>query len=151
MESLKIYIDRLRHEHKVVIQETLPPQFMDVNEEGLQFKAPITVSAECYLAEDHLVIHLSVSTTALLPCAICNELVEHPIKIKNLYSTIPLDDIKGAIFDLTQEIRDQVLLQLPLFTECSQGECPERIAMKKFLKPAPESPIEPEHFPFKNL
>ena len=153
MENLKIYIDRLRGDQTVKIKETLPPEFMDITDDELAFTDPIQVQGEAYLAEDHLVIHLNMETTARLPCSICNDTVVTPIQIKNIYLTEPLSDIKSSVYDIAEQVRETILLQTPLFTECSEGKCPERENIKKFLKPEekPTDPAEIIHFPFADL
>ncbi|MBS0605236.1 MAG: hypothetical protein JSS60_09420 [Verrucomicrobia bacterium] len=153
MENLKIYIDRLKGGHTHKIEETLPPEFMDLDDDELLFEEPIHVSGDAYLADDHLIIHLNITTSALLPCSICNDAVETPIAIKNIYLTEPLAEIKGAIYDCAEQVRETILLQTPLFTECNNGKCPERESIKKFLKPEekPSAPGDIVHFPFADL
>jgi uncharacterized metal-binding protein YceD (DUF177 family) len=152
MENLKIYIDRLKGGQTLKIDETFSPDFLDVDDEDLLFEVPVQLKGEAYLANEHLIIHLNIETAACLPCSICNDLVRIPIVIKNIYLTEPLAEIKGAIFDLTCEIRESILLQTPLFTECHNGECPERENLKQFLKsPHKESKNDIVHFPFANL
>ncbi len=153
MQQIKIYIDRLKNDQTFKIEETLSPDFLDVHDAELTFKEPILVKGESYLADDHLVIHLSIETTATLPCSICNEPVTLPIEIKNLYLTQPLTEIEGSIFDLAGEVRETILLQTPLFIECSKGNCPERDSIKRFFKE--ESPLQESeekiNFPFADL
>lgn len=153
MESLKIYIDRLKDGQKQKIEETLPPDFLDVTEEELVFEDPVHVQAEAYLAEDHLVIHLNIETAACLPCCICNDTVRIPVIIKNIYLTEPLEEIKGAIYDCTNATRESILLQTPRFAECNSGKCPEREHVKKFINNNENSSSEKEitHFPFADL
>ncbi len=153
MDNLKVYIDRLKGGTTQKIAETLPPDFLDIKEEELIFKDPVRVRGEVYLADDYLVIQLNVETTAQLPCAICNEIISFPVVIKNANITLPLSEINSAIIDLSEKIRETILLQIPLFTECNNGKCPERENIKKFLK-TEEKPSDPEdvtHFPFSNL
>lgn len=153
MENLKIYIDRLKGGHPLKIEETLSPEFLDVHEEELAFEEPVHVKGEAYLAEDHLVMHLAIKTSAILPCAICNDAVVSPIGVKDVYLTEPLSEIKTAIFDLTDLVRETILLQIPLFVECKGGKCPERDNIKRFLKPEEKSSASEEinHFPFADL
>lgn len=153
MDNLKVYIDRLKGGAMQKIAETLPPDFLDIKEEELVFKGPVRIRGEVYLADDYLVIQLNMETTAQLPCSICNEIISFPVVIKNAYITQPLSEIKGAVIDLTEKIRETILLQTPLFTECNNGKCPERENIKKFLK-VEDKPSDPEdvtHFPFSNL
>ncbi len=153
MENLKIYIDRLKGGNALKIEETLPPDFLDVDDEELVFEETVRIQGEAYLADEHLVIHLNIETSAFLPCSICNDAVSTPISLKNIYLTEPLSEIKGAIFDLGQQVRETILLQTPLFIECNGGKCPEREHIKKFLKPEekPSDPGEITHFPFADL
>lgn len=150
MDALKISIDRLGSEKKAHINETLPPSFLDIHDDDLEFKEPIAINIEAYLAEDHLIAHLSAKTTALLPCNICNTPVVTPIHIKNLCVTVPLSEISSSEYDFSEEVRENVLLQTPLFTECEHGNCPERAHLKQFLKT--EEIVEEKepdvHFPF---
>jgi uncharacterized metal-binding protein YceD (DUF177 family) len=153
MEKLKIYIDRLKNSQTLEIDETLPPDFLEIDEEELTFEEPVRLHGEAYLANDHLVLHLNIETSAYLPCSICNDSVHTPIAIKNIYLTEPLEEIKGSIFDMTEEVRETVLLQTPLFTECHNGKCPDREVLNKFLKPGENDKpgTDNVHFPFSDL
>ncbi len=153
MENLKIYIDQLKGGDAHRFNETLSPDFLDIHDEELLFKEPVAIEGEAYLADEHLIIHLTIHTSACLPCSICNDSVHTPLNIKNIYLTEPLSEIKGAIYDLSDQIRETVLLQTPLFTECSNGKCPERANLKKFLKPEekPSAVSDIVHFPFADM
>jgi len=152
MESLKIYIDRLKGGQSLTIDETLTSDFLDIDEEDLLFENPVRLKGEAYLANEHLIIHLDIETIASLPCSICNHPVRLPIVMKNIYLTEPLAEIKRAIFDITSEVRESILLQTPLFTECHNGKCPERESLKKFLNPLQKkSNDDIIHFPFADL
>ncbi len=153
MEALKIYIDRLKNGQNQAIKETLTPEFLDIQDEELAFKDPVQVKAEAYVTDDFLVIHLTTETSAWLPCSICNESIRTPISIKNLALTIALEEIKGAIFDLTEKLRDTILLQTPLYTECNNGKCPERENLKKFLNSEEKTSGNGDHsyLPFSDL
>jgi uncharacterized metal-binding protein YceD (DUF177 family) len=146
MENLKIYIDRLKGGVSHKVDETLTPDFLEVDDEELLFDDPVHIQGEVYLAEEHLVIHLNIDTSVYLPCSICNDAVSLPVAIKNIYLTVPLSEIKGAVFDLKEEIRECILLQVPLFAECNAGKCPDRENLKKFLRTNDDA-----HFPFADL
>ncbi|MBS0653603.1 MAG: hypothetical protein JSR39_08805 [Verrucomicrobia bacterium] len=156
MEKFKIYVDRLKNGHVEEIKETVGPEFLEIEEEELSFPEDVQVSGEVYLADDHLVAHFSIQTSATLPCSICNEPVHIPINIQNAYSTIPLEEVRFAIYDLSNEIRETTLLQVPLFAECNNGKCPGRDQIKEFLHGDSGGELNPEqspvvHFPFADL
>ena len=144
----KIYIDRLADENRELINLSAASDFLGVAEEELSFVGPVAISGEAYLAEDHLVICLKAKVTASIPCTICNTQVPTPVDVENFYATVPLEEISDSIFDYTEELREAILLNTPRFTEC-KGNCPEREAVKKYLKtPGPAAEVI---FPFANL
>lgn len=152
MENLKIYIDRLRGGQILKIDATLSPDFLDIDEEDLSFENPIHIKGDTYLANEHLIIHLNIETSAYLPCNICNEAVHMPIVVKNMTLTKVLSEIKGAIYDISGEVRESILLQTPLFAECSEGNCPERENLKRFLNHSQKNKQDDIiHFPFAGL
>ncbi|MGC1878166.1 MAG: hypothetical protein WA347_02500 [Rhabdochlamydiaceae bacterium] len=151
MENLKIYIDRLKGTQTLKIEETLSPDFLEVDEEDLLFDEAILIKGEAYVADEHLVIHLNIETTACLPCSICNHPIQVPVALKNIYLTKTLTEIAGAIYDITDEVRESILIQTPLFAECNGGKCPEREHLKQFLKPEQTTGDDIVHFPFADL
>jgi uncharacterized metal-binding protein YceD (DUF177 family) len=150
MNDLKIYVDRLKHGQSEKIDITVPSDFLEIKEEELSFREPVHIRIEAYLANEHLITHLDIETAAFLPCSICNTQVRIPLASKGLYLSTPLSEIKNAVFDTTDEIRESVLLQAPLFAECNGGNCPERKNIKQFLEKTiqEKKSIEEKYFPF---
>ncbi len=155
MEQFKIYVNRLNDGQAQHIDETVPPDFLGVQEEALTFQENIHIAGDIYTADDHLITHLDIETSAFVPCSICNESVRIPILIKNLYLSKPVADIKGAIYDLIEDIRESILIQVPQFTECNKGQCPNRQFIQQFLEKKSQekvkAPIDTVHFPFSEL
>lgn len=155
MEQFKIYVSRLKNEQEHHHDERVAPDFLGVQEESLSFQENIHIAGSTYLADDHLITHLDIETAAFIPCSICNEAVRVPITVKNLYLSKPLVEIKGAVYDLLDDIRESILLQTPQFAECNNGQCPNRPYVQQFLgkkakekkTPAPDS----VHFPFSEI
>ena len=149
--KLIIYTEQLREGSKEEINLDLDPSFFDIHEKELSFETPIHIEGEVYLTEDELVFHLNGFTKAKIPCAICNELLYLPIKLKGIYAIIPLHQLKSKIFDYSSVIREEFLLHIPLFAECHNGQCPERVSLASFLKKEEKRESNPTHFPFSNL
>ena len=140
----KIYVDRLKDGQTETIEETLPPDLLEVKEKELQFTAPIHVSGKAYLAEDHLVLQLKIKTEATMPCLICNGSVQKKITIPSFYHTEEVGDIRWQIFDYLSPMREAILLEVPNFVEC-MGSCPKRGELKSYLGKGESQ------FPFKDL
>lgn len=128
----KIYVDRLKNGLTEKIDFTVDSDFLDAPD--IAFSAPATVQGEAYLADEHLIIHLQAQTEAKVPCVICNTPFTMKIVVSDFYHSTPLSEIKTAVFDFGPLLREDILLQIPQFAECSEGKCPERVDVSKFLK-----------------
>jgi uncharacterized metal-binding protein YceD (DUF177 family) len=132
-ESFKIYVDQLKKGGVEKLHEEYSPEFLDVHEKDLDFKDPISVEGEAYVAEGELILRLNISTAVWVLCSVCNEPVKVPFSIDGHYIAIPLEEIKSGIFSLVEPLREAVLLEAPAFAECG-GACPERKSVEKYLK-----------------
>ena len=147
-ELFCIYIDRLKGDVPQKINLTLSPDFFEVNEQGLLLDAPVKVVGEAYLTDEDLVLHLTASTIAQMPCAICNKMVPLTLAVKNFYHAEPLKEIRHAVFDLRALLREALLVELPNFVEC-QGKCLERVTITPYLRK--EEKDSESYFPFSDL
>lgn len=150
-ETHKIYIDRLRKGASERIHLDLDPSFMNVQEKELVFDKPIHLDGEAYLAENELIIKISIRTEAQMTCSICNKLSPYAIEIKDLTHVVPIDEIKGHIFELPPFLREAILLEVPFVVECSNGKCPERSQIQKFLADPKKKQADEGYRPFKDL
>ncbi len=151
MSSFKIYVDRLKDGHTQSIKEQISPDFLEIQEKELKFPSPIEIEGKAYLADDHLVIQLYLTTKASMPCTICNQEYLFPIVIESFYHIEPISSIQGHIFDYTALLREEILLQLPPFVECHQGNCPERSTLEAFLRKKEKTPVDATYHPFADL
>ena len=148
--SLKILIDRLKGGQTQKIEEKLEPNFLGPDEEELHFKAKVEVKGEAYLTDGHLIIHLKASTEVVMPCAVCNRMIGADLRVDNFYHTEPIEEIKGAIFDPSDALREALLIELPKTVECKKGNCPERAAITPFLRPNARKE-KTTYFPFADM
>jgi len=149
--QLIIYTEQLRDGHKEAVNLSLDPSFLDIHEKEISCDTPIHVEGEVYATEDHLVFHLACSTSIKLPCAICNQTVSLPLNVSKIYHTILLAESPSAIFDYSSLVREEIVLKIPPFAECSNGQCPERASLSGFLKSSQTESQSPTYFPFSNL
>ena len=144
----KIYIDRLRHENEQEISLTVLPEFLEIAEKELLFDAPINISGKAGMAADFIILRLDITTSCQQVCAICNRLRARLIDLKNVSYNIPVEELRGAVFDYRDLVREAILINTPPFFECNNGHCSERPNIAKYMK----KPKEQEAiFPFRNL
>lgn len=151
-ERFRIYVEQLRDGRETIINEVIEPAFLHTEDSELVFKKDVTVKGQAYLASSDLVLHLNINAEAQIPCSICNEMVPIDIKIKDLYFSEPLSEIKTGIFSFEELLRESILLEVPLFTECHGGKCPRRSELAKFMKePGKDGRSEDTYHPFSDL
>ncbi len=155
-DAFKIYVEQLRKGHVEKLEETFPSDFLDVHESELRFPGPVTLKGEAYLANEDLVLHFDVSYSVELPCAICNQPVQQEVAIRGHYHHVPLTEVKGAVFNFREPLRELILLEIPLFAECHGDEegCPERKVIARYLKESSSEIVEEEeegYQPFADL
>lgn len=153
-DRFRIFVEQLRDGNTEEIDETFSPDFLEINERDLLFSKPVTVRGQVYLAEEMLILHFNIHTVATMPCAICNGPADIAIAINGFYHAIPLEEIKGAIYDFREILRETILLEVPILTECHQGKCPQRESLEKYFKKegAPGSKEDEEGYrPFAGL
>jgi uncharacterized metal-binding protein YceD (DUF177 family) len=152
-DEFKIYIEQLRDGRERDIDEKLSPSFLEIADSDLSFEKDVKVKGVAYLAEDDLIINWTIEAEALIACSICNEKVPVPVSIQNAYYNESLDNIKSGIFNFKDILRETILLEVPPFAECNEGNCPKRQEIKKYLKqPSSNNPDQDEGYqPFADL
>lgn len=150
-DRFNIYVEQLRDKDEERIQLTVAPDFLGVDEPDLQFEAPVHLQGEVYLADQELLFRWNIETEAKIRCTICNEWTPVTVKIVHFYTSIPLSEIKSGVYNFKELLRETVLLEVPHFAECDEGNCPKRKEFSPFLKgDAPETDTQGYH-PFAEL
>ena len=148
-DPFKILIDRLKGGHTQKIEEALNPEFLGPDENDLKFSSKVHVRGEAYTTDTHLIINLKGGTKVQMPCAVCNQWIDVELKIDNFYHAEPMEEIRSAIFDYSEALREALLIELPRTVECNQGKCPDREIIKPFLRS--QTRDEKAHFPFADM
>lgn len=150
-DVFKIYVEQLREGHEEEIHEILDPSFLDIQETDLAFSEPVKLDGTAYLAEKELILRWNIAAQAVIPCSICNGAVKVDIEIDHFYHSEPLIDIKTGIYNFKNLLRETILLEVPSFAECCEGNCPKRQEYKKYLKEVSDQSTEEGYQPFADL
>jgi uncharacterized metal-binding protein YceD (DUF177 family) len=129
-----VLISSLQSGKEKEIEAKFPASFLEVNEKELTFTESVNVKGKVYLAGDALIFHFSASVSFSLPCKVCNTNVNSELEVKNVIHAEDIEDMEGDRFNYANALREALLLELPDIIECSQGVCPERAHIKKYLK-----------------
>jgi uncharacterized metal-binding protein YceD (DUF177 family) len=113
---------RVQFDGKEEFEFDVDPKFVDAD---LDFTS-VHVVGESSVEDDLLVITFEASTSTYIPCSICNTPTPIDLKTELVHHTIPLTEIKGQIFDISELVREEIILIIPQFIECHDGNCPVR-------------------------
>lgn len=149
-ETFKIFLDRLFDGKEQILQDSIPKEFLFVDEEELKFEGPVEIKGKAYLAYDHLVIRLNAEALVNLPCVICTQPVSFFLKIKDRTHSIPIKEISGKIFSFKDLLKEELLLEVPQTKECNDL-CKERKNIAPFLNKKQQNDNPENHFPFSGL
>ena len=152
-DELIIYIDRLESGKSEEIDCKISPDFMRIEEQDLKFDQPVEVRGNFYTTPDHLIGNLSLKTYFKMPCSICDESISIPCIIEDYYITEPLENISSGLYYPHDGIREAILIEVPSFYECNNGDCPSRKIFAPFMDNLKEKKEETtkSYLPFKDL
>ena len=148
--EFKILVDRLKGGQVEKIEGFFDPAFFNIDEKDLSFPSLVEVRGEAYLSDEHLVIRLKGTARAKMPCAVCNEMTQIELKVENFYHTEAIEEIRDAVYDFTEPLREAFLIELPNVVECNRGRCPERASIAPYLS-SQKRAENTTYFPFSDL
>lgn len=141
MDDLKLYIDRIKANEYTDFSFIGSPEIMETSEKDASYEEEIVINGSSIIANDHLVVNITIQTSAKSFCKICNEPIDFPVEIEEKHAAFALEKIKSGIFLLESYIRDLIFLHTPRFMECNNN-CPERDVIKKYLTTSNDPQIE---------
>lgn len=132
---MRIYIDRLKEGQEQLFHEQVScSEIFDADEVGSLIAGPVDLSFKAYLAGHELVIEWrKIAAICHVNCIICNEQFDLPVVIEEGRHIEPLSAIRGAVFNPSSLVREQILLEVPSYAECTGGTCPERETIKRYI------------------
>jgi hypothetical protein len=133
LDSLTIYVDRLRGGEEEKLEVKLPPGGFDFGDPELTLADDVAVRGTAYLADGQLIMRFTIIATVAMPCRICNRPVLYHLDLRDLYWIVELADVKGAKVDGAAIVTELIASELPHYLECNEGSCPERKESGKFL------------------
>lgn len=132
IDALTIYIDRLREGVEAPLEAVVSVNAIDLGDADTTLIQDVHVHGVAYVADQHLIVRLSLETAFEKPCKICNEKVPLHLKASDMYWMRELGEISGAIVDGNTIVREFLIAEMPSFVECNNGNCLQREEVEKF-------------------
>ena len=150
--GLRVRIEGSGDKEGTPFEERLEPVFLDLREND-ELTAPeeVCVCGTAYRSDEWVVVEGKVETKMELPCSMCNERTVVPIGPFVWKAELPASDVKGGEIDLTEALREAVLLEVPYVVKCGGKECRSDQSIRQYLAPEATKENEERHQPFRTL
>jgi len=134
---------------EVHIEKMLNPTFLQLSEkDDLTATKPIYLKGMIYPVDQWICIQAEIHATLQLPCATCNEPVSIDISLPKWTHQEERDSINHTCWDLSQPLREAILVEVPFLAYCGNRTCHNRKEIEKFLHKTSQ---QNGHQPFANL
>lgn len=132
---MKFYPAEIGADEILPLNGRLAPSILELNEEGIKAESEVVVSLNVQRDGETMIVLGRVETKLQLMCGRCMEWMEWPIAIDDFCVTFepPL----ATSIDLTESIREDIILRLPLRAACQLDE-KHRCPLSGKLFPPPE-------------
>ena len=152
IQGLSIRVDGSADGEGTLFDERLDPAFLDLPEgDELTSSSEVHVHGTAYQTGEWVVIEGSVETTMSLPCAMCNERTVFSVGPFVWKIDIPATDVKNGMVDLTEALREAVLIEVPYLVKCGGEVCRNDSAVRQYLASDKTDEDEELHQPFRSL
>jgi uncharacterized protein len=142
-----IYRQQVLEEELELVGEE-PAELLQVEDKDIRAASPLRYHLQASLQEDDLLVNGSISAVFHLRCVCCLEFFDKTIRIDPYALLEPFEN--QASIDLTDRLREDILLHLPGYPRCemadSPRECklPGEILPENAYEPSPEGTVQQE-------
>ena len=152
VQGLHVRIEGSADGEAASFEERLDPKFLDLKEDDeLTAPSEVCVRGTACRSGEWVIVEGSVETKMGLPCALCNEPTVFPVGPFVWKTELPASDVKGGEIDLTEALREAVLLEVPYVVKCGGKECRNERLFRQYLAPEATEENEERHQPFRTL
>jgi uncharacterized metal-binding protein YceD (DUF177 family) len=125
------------------ITGTLPPSFFDLSPtDTAQVESPVSYDLQIVRDGEDLVVTGTLRAEFSLECGRCLERFLHCVDIADYQAEVPIE--KEGTMDLTDLVREDILLALPNFPRCEDGNVDLRDCPAEGRFDTAESPLATE-------
>ena len=103
--------------------------------------SPVTYDARAYIIEGDLVVEGEFAADFELECSRCLKKFQFSVKLRGHQLTENLENPTEA--DLTEAVREDILLALPAYPRCDEGTIPRQCPAEGKFEASNQAPLEP--------
>lgn len=132
-DAFKLNLDVLKKGKTEELKFSVPCDFLDVHDAYLHFHGNVDVQGEAYIVDTRVVLHLDVVAHAIVPCIVCNGEADVEVCLHNFYHVEDISESRQPIYDFSTILREEILVECPQYSECHNGQCPDRNVVNQYL------------------
>ena len=153
-QGLCIRIEGSTDGEESLFEERLAPDFLDLPQgDELVPSSEVDVRGKAYRTGEWVVVEGEVEMNMSLPCAMCNEQTVFPVGPFAWKIDVPATEAKNGMLDLTEALREAILLEAPYLVKCGGEVCRNEKTVRQYLVSDEHRTDENEerHQPFRSL
>ena len=152
LHKLHIRIEAEAEGEQTPFEEQLDPSFLDLSKDDeLTSPSEVRVRGTACRSGEWVLVEGSIETALGMPCSMCNEQTVFSIGPFVWKTDLPATDVKGGEIDLTDALREAILLEVPYVVKCGGKECRNEASFRQYLVPEATEENEERHQPFRTL
>ena len=149
---LCIPIDRCLEGEQLFIDEEVDSQFLDLSDKDeIVPVSPVRISAKIYRAQEWLIVSAHISAQIRLSCSTCNDEFIFNIDLPSFFHQEQLDEIKDGFWDMSETIREAILIEVPFLGYCDGSSCKNIKQIKQYFREQTEVQDANSYQPFRDL
>lgn len=147
-----VSLDHLQQNEEIRLLYELDPAFLDLSiHDEAQPSKPVFVEGACSLVDDYVLVNVRVRAFFSLRCAFCNEPFEYEVSLDHYAHQERVESLRTKEWDLSEHLRESILLELPFFPQCGGKVCLHRDEIQKYFSSRTQKKDEQQQFPFENF
>ena len=116
------------------VQMQCCPTFLDLADgDELFATSDVEIVGQVCCVEKSILFRGNVRACFSLPCAVCNERFNLDVSLTEWMHEEAWQKVQGRKWDLSEPIREALLLQVPFYPRCGGEECCHREEIDQFL------------------
>lgn len=142
MNPFSLDLRSLPHDGKHIEGSVLPSFFALSPDDPVRAVAPLRYSLDIRIDGKDIIVTGSLAAVFSLECGRCTERFEHEVAVEDYLLEMPLEN--NQTMDLTEAIREDILLALPSYPRCEDGNISSRACPAEGRFQSDEASAEPQ-------
>jgi uncharacterized metal-binding protein YceD (DUF177 family) len=150
--SLIVSLDHLNTDEEMPISFVLEPSFLELSpQDEMKPSRPVVIEGTVSLVDDYVLLNMEIRAFFHVHCASCNDVFEYEVCLDQFSHQELLENIARRKWDVSEIVREAIVIELPLFPQCGGKECLHMDEIQKYFHTLSEEKEEEKSSPFQSF